>query len=71
MGKISLLLVLGHRHDLGSFLQQEFVKGFRGTKNAILKTPPASDPLLPTGMRQYWIMRIEHERRTDTPFWRE
>jgi hypothetical protein len=22
-------------------------------------------------MRRYWIMRIEHERRTDTPFCRE
>ncbi len=63
MGEISLLLVLGHRHDLGSFLQQEFVKGFRGTKNAILKTPPASDPLLPTGDAAV----LDHEDRARAP----
>ncbi len=46
MGQVGVLLVFGHRHDLGSFLRQVFVKRLRRARPAILKTAPVSDPLL-------------------------
>jgi hypothetical protein len=43
--------------------RQELVKGFRGTRPAILETPPESDPLLPAGDAAV----LNHEDRARAP----
>jgi len=63
MGQIGVLRVLGHRDDLGGFLRQGFVKGFRGAWPAILEIAPASDSLLPAGNTTV----LDDEDRTRPP----
>ncbi len=61
--QIGVLLVLGDRHNLEIFLRQKSVKRFRGTRPAVLDTPPASEPLLPAD----YVAVLHHENPARAP----